>query len=308
MMLHDLDAIAAMFADTELEGIEPSAQPLDRSPHDRISFALTTEQIDPFEAWKIARSKLDVTGRWPVIVGPFEDGPDHGDETTGAAILERARVLDERDVFETSDNRSTEDWYQAVDDGWIEMDLQLTDQYVGAAPSLTDVREALGHSVNQVELDAWLFEWERREAAELTTADVQALTGYDRPWVDNLAHDRGRYVVALLPIAMGWQVPSLLAFFDYGVLGAREKPPENLVVALRSWHSRYGLEIWGHGYGIEMYATSARPPSSPSEALALAREIESVFGDGRWAGSTYTHRLHARELLASNQWFLMTKP
>lgn len=321
-MLHDLDAVAAVFADTKLAGIEPRTEPLDRSPHDRINLALTTEQIDPFDAWTIARSKLDVTGRWPVILSPFEEGPDRGDETTGAAILERAEALDERAVFAAFE-RLVQHRYglgrrREATLRRIEVEVEMTRRRAGIAPTTEEARKAIGDAGSETELDIWLAGWEWNNGAW----SVENLETPDQEYWDFLLRppvlSGGRYSLALLPVADSWQIPSLLHFYDFDKLELPNPSdeedwlyvigrPESLAISLRSWHRRYGLDVWGF-QGTKLNCLAKQRPTSVAEALALVREFESFFGHGMGAIGGGSHREHAHRLFATNHWALYSKP
>ena len=72
--------------------------------------------------------------------------------------------------------------------------------------------------------------------------------------------------IALIPARETAEVP---AYLNYGPYYNCPRP-EYLVAALRSWHARYGADLVGLGYVMNVRV--ARPPAGRAEALELARE------------------------------------
>lgn len=76
-------------------------------------------------------------------------------------------------------------------------------------------------------------------------------------------------LVALVPAEHGWQVPAVLGWIggcNYDVDVAEH------VVTLRDWHERFGAELVSLSDDQVLELLVARPPTTPDEALAVARE------------------------------------
>lgn len=133
-------------------------------------------------------------------------------------------------------------------------------------------------------------------ASALTVAEVAALRverdaadaeedegplGYDDPGYDDTPPTRldpapARFTVAetdgllaLVPAQHGWEVPAVLGWLggcNYGI-----EPAEH-VVTLRDWHERFGAELVSLSDDQVMELLVARPPTTPDEAITVARE------------------------------------
>ncbi|MBO0922126.1 DUF4253 domain-containing protein [Cellulomonas sp. zg-ZUI222] len=76
-------------------------------------------------------------------------------------------------------------------------------------------------------------------------------------------------LVALVPAAHGWQVPVVLGW-EGGVNYDLE--PVDHGVVLRDWQERFGAELVALSDGQVLEVLVHRPPTTPGEALAVARE------------------------------------
>ncbi len=76
-------------------------------------------------------------------------------------------------------------------------------------------------------------------------------------------------LVALVPAAHGWQVPVVLGW-EGGV--NYELEPMDHGVVLRDWHERFGAELVALSDAQVLEVLVHRPPTTPAEALAVARE------------------------------------
>ena len=77
-------------------------------------------------------------------------------------------------------------------------------------------------------------------------------------------------LVALVPAAHGWQVPVVL-----GWMGGANYDMESVEhgVVLRDWHERYGVELVGLTSDQVLEVLVRRPPTDPTEAVEVAREL-----------------------------------
>ncbi|MBB2922418.1 DUF4253 domain-containing protein [Cellulomonas cellasea] len=76
-------------------------------------------------------------------------------------------------------------------------------------------------------------------------------------------------LVALVPAEHGWQVPAVL-----GWIGGCNDDVDVVehVVTLRDWHARFGAELVSLSDDQVLELLVARPPTTPDDALAVARE------------------------------------
>ncbi len=292
-MVHDLDQIREIFAGTPLDRSALTSIPLMWSDHDRIEISLDGTDLAIFDAWKIARSQLDETGRWPIALeGDFEDVADD-DPNAGYRNIVSAATISDRDLLARFQERRRT---SAVDDDRIDNELRHLEGLHGKAPDLEEVRSILPREATVVDLERVLFDWELRNVEEHPN-DPKHMGALGRDFIESPPG----LSLSLLPVAEGWHVPALLSFFDY------EESSDVLAASLRFLSEQFGAEIWVHDYVVMLFDVK-HPPATPEAAFEVALLHEDITGDGLWAYSTHTYRSHARELLGSNYWTLMTKP
>ena len=103
--------------------------------------------------------------------------------------------------------------------------------------------------------------------------------------------------LAKIPTDKPWEIPAYLRFG-----GWNECPgPEELVVVLRQWSQRYGVEIYSLSDDA-MECTVARPPQTREDAMALAHEQFLVCNDIVSQG-TESVALLAASLLKADAWY-----
>lgn len=306
-MLHSRDEVAALLIGTPLEGLELAKSPVSRSEHDSIDILLEGK-MDSSEAWQAARALVDQTGRWPLVLDG-DPSSERGDSAIGDQILHAADAISERNLRHELRERwgsiyggSAAEFplFEKV----LEYTLQATLHAVGSAPTAGDVIDAVGPGASMLEINRWLYEWERGKAslpgAEQWDSHVSSSSFAGNP---NLIH--------LLPVAHGWQVPSLLDWFDYEY---RERPGQTdltemlaphalMAAALRSWEARFQAEVqeWS---GVEMLFHVGSSPNTDEDIWDLIVEHEAVAGD--WMFNSY--RDYARSLVDSDRWYLFNKP
>ncbi|ADG73225.1 hypothetical protein Cfla_0306 [Cellulomonas flavigena DSM 20109] len=106
-------------------------------------------------------------------------------------------------------------------------------------------------------------------------------------------------VIALVPAAHGWQVPVILGW--QGGVNYELEPVDHGVV-LRDWHERYGAELVAMSGDQVLELLVDRPPTTPAEALAVAREQYDYCGDVVDQGVGTIEAL-AREQAGSASWY-----
>jgi hypothetical protein len=261
---------------------------------DEQAFVVDVDPNEAMEVWQAARHAVKVTGRWPVLTiepgillvsfdGLRTDGPttsaqrwicDRAQDTnTDALVKARAYVVEVRQS-----------------DQWVEIELSQTRRYFQSAPTVDDVKAALGSNPTRRVLDRWLFEWERSTGIE---PDVD--TGHLTPGIN-----ANRLV--LLPTAVPWEIPAYMPFFGT----AHEGGAEHLIAMLRRWNEMYEAELVAH-HGTVLEFVVGRPPDALEVAWALAWEQELVATcTTGLAGVAVRH--HARALRGRYAWFLHDRP
>lgn len=106
-------------------------------------------------------------------------------------------------------------------------------------------------------------------------------------------------VVALVPAAHGWQVPVILGW--QGGVNYDLEPVDHGVV-LRDWHERFGAELVALTGDQVLELLVPRPPTTPADALAVAREQYAYCGDVVDQGVGTLEAL-AREQAGSGSWY-----
>lgn len=106
-------------------------------------------------------------------------------------------------------------------------------------------------------------------------------------------------LVALVPAEHGWQVPAVL-----GWIGGCNDDLDVVehVVTLRDWHERFGAELVSLSDDQVLELLVPRPPTTPDEALAVAREHHAYCPDvvDQGVGSL---TVLAQGQVASSSWY-----
>ncbi|UZN03727.1 DUF4253 domain-containing protein [Cellulomonas sp. S1-8] len=106
-------------------------------------------------------------------------------------------------------------------------------------------------------------------------------------------------LVALVPATHGWQVPVILGW-EGGVNYDME--PVDHGVVLRDWHERFGAELVSLTGDQVLEVVVRRPPTTPAEAHAVAREQYAYCGDVVDQG-VGTIRELAQDQVGSGSWY-----
>ena len=263
------------------------------------------------QAWRIARSLVSETGRWPLATAFWHGG--------GATFEERMRNEDlfSRFPFEQAPNptdvsprglRSLADRADgqallaakearrnaAVDlRRWAEMELRDTEARFGAAPTGGEVDSARvdGAPIRSAfQLDRWLLQWERARGFAPNPQTSR------QPWFDP-----GPCAILFLPCGSGWDA---LAYINW--YGTSSRGAEHYVALGRSWERRFGAELVAH-YGTMLQCLVSRAPANVEDAWALAREHDLV-APCTLALPGIRLRDYARALVGWERWFLHERP
>ena len=286
---------------------EMKARSLSALPFDRIE---TTGQ-EALATWE----RLRVAGRgWPVVIGSDEEldriaeqyaiavetynipriasvaAPD----MTPAAILARAAKLSLpaslrrlRAEDEQRADHITREQAATGDDALPQMVDLAADGKIRQL-SRAEVRQRMVTARDR-ERDPPIGEWPADAQIAMAPGLTLASESGGKPL--------GKVHILLIPTSEGAAVPAYLRWGGWNECPA----PEYHVVALRSWHERYGAELVAIG-GDVIELRVKRRPADRAEALALASEMftydEDIVSQG-----TLTLSVLAATLMASDWWF-----
>jgi hypothetical protein len=282
------------------------------------SWALLVE-IGPdevLERWRDARAALADTGRWPIVScswSPTTRGTSWADQLREYDIFSRfyfkeadpaadagplALIGRAKDLaLDSSLDRRAESmgryWRERTDE-WIDYDLGITAERLGALPDATTLRAVAAKAAidPEREVDRFLYAWEREHGYDTTPPlDYQQ-------WFVPLVP----IALVLLPTSRPWEVFAYVSsLYDISAYGG-----ELVVAAARRWHELWGAEpvaLWG----TMVQFMVSRPPASPDDAWALAREHD-IIAANTLSNPGVPLRDHARALLTLDRWFLHSRP
>ena len=293
-MVDDLDELRRVVAGTVLENMTFQATAIPNTGW--LGFEAEVPTADRYAVWRTARSLLDKTGRWPVLV--YEGGENayyrdrythgEGEQAWPPAIIARGDAMTMDSALATRVRGQHDAYYHREWDWLVRRELPEVQHRIGdAAPSAAEILARV--SPPDVEgLDRFLFDWEER---------VRPTTARE-PWPEFEPWSEDLSVVLLLPTSRSYHAP---AFCHYLICERGwQRGHDALIAAMRSWKKRFGAELVISGTTLLEFDV-ARPPTDVEQAYALAAEL-SLFGlpDG-------TIRRHARDLIDRPQWCLQER-
>jgi hypothetical protein len=298
-----LEVVAALDS-TILKGRELVEVPILDSGEVAYALPISGDEIEA--AWRAARSKVDVTGRWPVATalwgyggGSFKaqvleadlfsrfffmEAPDAGDVSPRALCALSKSIDLSAFVAAMSARRNEYDYLTEA----IPYELDDTTSRCGSAPSPADL-ERLKVSTDH-DLERALLDFELANGASI-----------------NPEHSRQNWfepdspALLLLPTRDGSEALAYLNWFGTSDFGS-----ENYIALLRSWQDRFGAELVSH-YGTMLQFLVSRPPSDLKESWPLACEHD-LAGGSTLAPPGIKVRDYARALIAWDRWFLHDRP
>lgn len=265
-VLDDPDEIAAAFRGTLLEGL-----PIEEGLGDTwVVTGLDSGRL--LSAWRVARSAIGTTGRWPVLT----------------ALDEQWQDPDELPADVTVDPWTVYRWWGA--DALIapdELHLWLPD-FLTTEPA----------SAPQPLLAVERRTWERLLADPAALAAARRRASRPGHWFT----PPGGAQLVLLPTATQWLAPT---WFDYH--GALAVQPGDLgrtalAAAIRQWDQQWGAELVA-SWGTMLQFVAARRPAVGEEAWGLALQQLAVGGSLQAAPWEL-----ALSLTQTDIWFLHDRP
>jgi hypothetical protein len=301
--MQSIEELRAALRGTALELREMVAMPiLDTG---EVAFAVQISAAEVESMWRVARSAMPLTGRWPVATifaglgrtwreNAMADG--HFSrfyylEAPGAidvsprALLRAADAIDvEALIAELGKNAKT---YDSLDEA-LECEIDATESACGMRPSEQEISEASleGRPLSTPrEVDRWLMNWESQRDVPTDRAVGRQSWFEDEPMA-----------LLFLPVTEPWDALAYMNWF-----GTSDPGAEYYIALGRSWYARYGAELVSH-YGTMLQCLVTRPPTTLEEAYQLACEHELAAPTG------FGLRHYAFGLVGHDRWFLHNRP
>ena len=276
-VMTDLDDIADALSGTVLDG---------HAIEEGIGSTVLVHGIDPtrlLDAWRAARSVLDVTGRWPVFTGPGELYHEPSTDEV-VQLAEAAVAVDPWSVYRT--------W---VDDE--PLDEERVDRWVSAffdADVAARVRRELSFPTTDAAVDRWIWDTLLADTGLRERAHTQAsyLVGTGT-W-----HLMREVQLVLLPTPHQWLSPLWTSYFGATCANG----VEGLAAAIRQWEQQWGAELVAC-WGTMLQFVVARQPAEDEQAWQLARQLMAVGGSLQMQPWEL-----ALAVTRSDAWFLHDRP
>jgi hypothetical protein len=261
---------------------------------------MTSKDVVP--TWRAARSLVEKTGRWPIIViGAendlfsrfyFEEAPDTDDVSPRALIAAAGKV--DVDAFMKRKRREMDEASPPDMEDLLSFHLDATRQYFDDAPTEADVASARvdGKPItSELQLERWLLDW------ELARGPNKQLSQLHEPWYE----PDEEMTLVFLPVNQPWDA---LAYIN--MYGTSDYGSENYIALARRWQEKYGAELVCH-YGTMLQCLLTRPPATIQEAFEVAQQ-QYLFAPCTLQLSGTTLRHHAAGLVGYDRWFLHERP
>lgn len=303
-MLNTVRAISDLLQGTFLDGQPVRQISIDAS--EQYAFLLEVDRAIALDAWKLMRSLLPQTQRYPILTESwgsddyfsrfyYEEEQQAGmiPAVSPEVIIASVDSADLDGFLETRKRDSAPDLEES-----LEYALAWTRERFGSTPPVDKLRTLIRQKVicSSYDLEKWLFDWELRhfqfdEAIAVT--DTSYLNWYEP--------DSPTAPLLLLPTEESWNALAYLHWF-----GACTAGTPVAMGFLQQWHERYGAELVCH-YGTMLQLTVSTRPSAPDEAFELAWQQEAL-AECTTILPGVPLRDHARSLLVVDRWFLHERP
>jgi hypothetical protein len=259
------------------------------SESDECFFGVDIAEAELMSAWKVCRSLLDNTERWPLAAGSIPRARRPGVRPRpGSMPVERGR-----EAIDAIYAARAQNWPLEPLSERLEYTLNSTRALYGDAPSADEVLSELAANSSDETLDRWLLAWEEQRRPQ---PDAR------RYWHLDWFFDDGTPLM-FLPARSGAETLAYLDFWGEqvtpGVTG------ERLATILEYWEGSYGAELVAN-WGTMLQFTVARPPATLDQAWELACDQVLIAPDT--PGRPGTIREHARALVNRPTWFLHSRP
>ena len=320
-MIDTTDSIATLLKDTFLAKREIIK--LDIPECDRSAFAIQINREEILSAWRLLRSYLPVTQRWPVVVAPWNfqcqdwqsnilDSDFFGRQQFQHESLQHQLDGSSPDTFVASIEAVdlTAFLKQKAERQHEHLDAQelkeIIEEEVDTFPrrfdtlSLQSQLEALvdsGEIKSTFDLQKCLFE--SKIADEIYTFKPENGEGGSLRWYEPAPNQP--LALVLLPTPNGWESVAYIDWYGSDVIGS------HIVAAfLKKWNSHYGAELVCH-YGTMLQFLVKQRPAKMREAFQLAWE-QTAIALCTILLPGFSLKEYAIYLMVYDRWFLHERP
>jgi len=276
-----------------------------------VAFAVQISSSEVHTMWRIARSVLHATGRWPVASGCWGGGSSNWRErvlkedffsrfyyketpgTTDVSPRALLRAADSVDVDAFIEELGVRgETYFSLEEA-LEFEIPATERVCGVRPTEQELRKATlnGHLIStHRELDRWLMYWEAERGLPADRSIGR------QPWYEHECT-----ALIFLPVSEPWDTLAYLNWYGTSYPGA-----QYFIALGRRWRQRFGAELVAH-FGTMLQCFVFRPPKTLDEAWQLAREHD-LAAPCTLALPGISLRHHAVGLIGHDRWFLHERP
>ena len=316
-MFNSIDSISEVLQDTFLA--DHKMYPFEIQQSEHLAFGLEVNWARGLDAWKLMRSLLPITGRYPVLVmdsisddyapdtwfdrQAYEEEAAEGliQSTAADTIIAEAETVDRATFLERFQDEIAED----VESDYLWNDLicvlEEVAEELGKGPSEAEIRKLLDDGVvrSPFELEKWLFNWELQNVeTHRPTMDTPI---YGDLWdVYGWGGEMEPRTVSLflLPTQHSWET---LAYWPWS--GSSTIGTTVVMSFLKAWNQQYGAElVWNCGMTLRLKIS--QKPTVTDEAFQLACEHYSLAPYTLDAPGVLLRR-HAEDLFVFDGWELI---
>lgn len=303
-MLNNVQQISNLLKGSFLEGRKIETLTIPQSPH--IALSMEISQAESLDAWKLLRSLVPQTQRYPIITFSWFDDDYFSrfyyeeEQVTGKIVSTSPEAIiaqiGEVDIAAFLEQENQESFPQYLEDT-LEYSLELIKEQFGTSPDILAVKKLVDNQniKSEVDLEKWLEEWERENFPE-----QKASNPIDTTYLDWFVHNDTLDLI-LLPTPNSWDSLAYIHWFGAGMVGTP------LVIALlKKWYEQYQAELVCH-YGTMLQLSVGRSPDNLEEAFSLAWEQMAIAPCTLLLPGVRL-REHACALLTVRRWFLHERP
>jgi hypothetical protein len=299
MSIDTLSEIVALLEGTILATSKAIELPIPQSQS--TAFAIEVDADNACAAWDLMRSKIDITGRYPVIVSDYSSSPpdweesmwdmnlfgrwSYGEEASKEEGIAPQQIVERSKSFDVDGYLAAEDdefFLWQFDEEEIEdilmCSVEKLEERYGKAPKVEEILDALGlanrklgvdisgEDIHEVKLERWLFEWELANVDDDRATTYQGKI-YDRDWFGSGNYDyKINYALILVPTPHGWETLAYIHWYGSFCVGS-----DGAIAFLKRWYDNYQAELVCH-FNTVLHLNVGRRPSTPQEAFDLSVE------------------------------------
>jgi hypothetical protein len=302
-----LEGIKELLKGTFLEDAMMMELEIPRTTDIAIAIAVTSENA--IEAWKLLRSHLDRTQRYPVVTTCWSGFGETWEQRMKDEDLFSRFYFDEEypEVLSPEAIIAKADSYSKADlDRYLSSQAQIytydleqqllsalenTKESFGFAPSVSEIKE-LAKISTILDIEHCLSNWEYELEQSKNSKPTLYLEYQD--WFE----PRNQVLaLVLLPNPHSWNALAYLSWFG----GSK-----NAIYLIKQWYQKFGAELVCH-YGTMLQFFVKCPPPDRQIAFDLAWQ-HIALAQCTTALPGVSIRDHARALLELDRWFIHERP